>query len=326
MKYLGLLSIFFFCFCYSVRSQDTTSSAFLLPVTYDTSAQQTQQEQQTQQAQQIIPDPYLFIDRYRVIESRDDSVFIWERFVNYHTTWELDEIESIVESYLSFDDKTIHYSPRFDASKKKDTTLIYLLDSGDYVHPFCNIVTSRFGPRRRRYHYGTDVDLNTGDTVRSAFDGTVRIAKYNRSYGYLVIVRHYNGLETYYAHLSKLLVQPDTKIKAGEPIGLGGNTGRSRGSHLHWEIRYLGAPLNPEMVVDFANCRLKSDTLYLSRSLFPYLGSGIAGSGVSYHRIRSGETLSSIARRYGTSVSNLQRLNRMGNSSTIRVGNSLRVR
>jgi hypothetical protein len=315
MKYLCSLVIFGFSFCYLVHSQDTLMSGYLLSVPdHDTSTKQ------------VIPDPYLFIDKYRIVESRDDSVCISEIFINRNGFRELDELESIVENYLFFDDNTIHYSPRFDAAKKKDTTLIHLLDSGVYVHPFCNIITSRFGPRRRKYHYGTDIRLLTGDSVVTAFDGVVRISKYNRSYGYLVIVRHYNGLETYYAHLSKLLVEPNERVKAGDVIGLGGNTGRSYGSHLHWEIRYLGAPINPEMIVDFTNCSLKSDTLYLSRALFSYLGSSRLASGASYHRIRSGETLSSIARRYGTSVSNLQRLNRMGRSTTIRVGNSLRIR
>ncbi|MDR0619456.1 MAG: peptidoglycan DD-metalloendopeptidase family protein [Bacteroidales bacterium] len=319
MKYLYPLVIFGVIFgfglCNIAHPQDTLTSGFLLPVpNRDTSTKQ------------VIPDPYLFIDRYNIVESRDDSICISEIFINRNGLWELDELESIVENYLFFDDNTIHYSPRFDATKKKDTTSVYLLDSGVYVHPFCNIITSRFGRRGRRYHYGTDVDLHTGDSVVTAFDGIVRISKYNRSYGYLVIVRHYNGLETYYAHLSKLLVEPNEKVKAGDVIGLGGNTGRSFGSHLHWEIRYLGAPINPEMLVDFNNCCLKSDTLYLSRALFSYLGSDRLGSGAKYHKIRSGETLSSIARRYGTSVSNLQRLNRMGRSTTIRVGNSLRVR
>jgi murein DD-endopeptidase MepM/ murein hydrolase activator NlpD len=196
-------------------------------------------------AQQIIPNPYLFIDRYRILESRDDSAYISKMFLYRNGLQELDELESIVESYLSFDDNTIHYSPRFDASKKRDTTLICLLDSGVYVHPFCNIVTSRFGLRRRHYHYGTDVDVNTGDTIVTAFDGVVRISKYNRSYGYLVIVRHYNGLETYYAHCESLLVSVGDVVAQGQQIGTVGISGNATGYHLHFEVRVNGAYQNP---------------------------------------------------------------------------------
>ncbi|MDR1973929.1 MAG: peptidoglycan DD-metalloendopeptidase family protein [Bacteroidales bacterium] len=310
MKRFCLLTTLVISLSFSTHAQDTIAPAYLLPAQHDT-------------AKSIIPDPYIFVDRYSVSESRDDSLLIWEMFSDYSHFYEL---ESIVEQYLSFDDNTIHYSPRFDPLKKKDTTLIYLLDSGEYVHPSPGHITSRFGPRRRKYHYGTDIKLYTGDTVRSAFDGVVRISRYNRSYGYLIIVRHYNGLETYYAHLSKLIAVPDQKVKAGDVLGLGGNTGRSSGAHLHWEIRYLGTPINPEKIVDIANGKLFSDTLYLCRALFSYIkGSGSDGT-TRYHKVKNGETLSSIARRYGTSVSNLQRLNRMSRSTTIRVGSSLRVR
>ncbi len=304
--------IYFLFFYHFVYSQDSVYSTYLLPKA-DTSLSASQ-----------IVNPYLFIDRYGVLESRDDSAYIYEMF----SEWVFDELERIVESYQSFDDHRIHYSPRFDPLKKKDTTLIYLLDSGGvYAQPHPGHLVSRFGQRRRRYHYGVDLKLYTGDTVRSAFDGIVRISTYNRGgYGYLVIVRHNNGLETYYSHLSRLLVKPEDEVKAGDVIGLGGSTGRSTGPHLHWEIRYLGTPINPEKLVDFTNKRLISDTLYLSRALFSYISGGTGSGGASYHRIRSGETLSSIARRYGTSVSNLQRLNRMGRSTSIRAGNTIRVR
>ena len=117
----------------------------------------------------------------------------------------------------------------------------------DFDCPVQGIVTSRYGYRKGRYHNGIDLNLRTGDTVKAAFSGRVRYAKWNDGgFGNLVIIRHHNGLETFYAHLSKHLVAPDQEVKAGEPIGLGGNTGRSFGAHLHFEVRFYDAPMNPE--------------------------------------------------------------------------------
>ena len=114
------------------------------------------------------------------------------------------------------------------------------------------VVTSNFGPRWRRLHAGIDIKVYTGDTIRAAFDGKIRITNYDRrGYGYHVVIRHPNGLETLYGHLSKILVKADAVVKAGDIIGLGGNTGRSYGSHLHFETRLLGQPINPAFMFDF---------------------------------------------------------------------------
>lgn len=130
------------------------------------------------------------------------------------------------------------------------------LDVTGYVAPVRGKLVSPFGyrPRFGRMHRGVDLDLNVGDTVVSAFDGRVRIAKYERrGYGYYLVLRHDNGLETVYGHLSRFLVKPDQYIKAGQPIALGGNTGRSTGPHLHFETRFMGIALNPASIIDFEN-------------------------------------------------------------------------
>jgi LysM repeat protein len=132
----------------------------------------------------------------------------------------------------------------------------YTIDVSQFVMPFEGRVSSKFGVRRRRFHYGTDIKLQIGDTVRAAFDGKVRVKKYQgrrKGYGKYLVLRHPNGLETVYGHLSDYLVEQDETVKAGQPIGLGGNTGRSFGSHLHFECRFLGMPINPEEIVDFDN-------------------------------------------------------------------------
>ncbi len=130
------------------------------------------------------------------------------------------------------------------------------LDVTGYVAPVRGKLVSPFGyrPRFGRMHRGVDLDLNVGDTVVAAFDGRVRIAKYERrGYGYYLVLRHDNGLETVYGHLSRFLVKPDQYIKAGQPIALGGNTGRSTGPHLHFETRFMGIALNPASIIDFEN-------------------------------------------------------------------------
>jgi murein DD-endopeptidase MepM/ murein hydrolase activator NlpD len=173
--------------------------------------------------------------------------------------------------------------------------------------------------------------MPTGTPIYSTFDGTIRVAKWNKSYGNLIVIRHDNGLETYYAHLSRIQVKPGQEVKAGEQIGLAGNTGRSYGSHLHFETRYLGAAINPDVIIDFSDGghKLKSDTLQLTASCFRKKGNNnqYAGGGSSqYYRVRKGDTLGAIARRNGTTVNKLCRLNGLKKTSIIRPGQRLKLR
>lgn len=217
----------------------------------------------------------------------------------------------------------------------KDTIWLCLTDSvhSEFHIPFNGSVTSGFGHRWGREHYGVDIDLHTGDTVRAAFSGKVRYSKYNGGgYGNLVIIRHYNGLETFYAHLKQCIVVPNQYVEAGDPIGIGGSTGHSTGSHLHFEVRFLDMPINPNEIINFKKYRLKKCNLLVRSGLFdPRAGSpNASGDYVSatktYHRIRSGETLSYLARRYRTSVSRICSLNNIRPTTILRIGRSLRVR
>lgn len=202
------------------------------------------------------------------------------------------------------------------------------IDCSKFCMPTFGYITSKFGPRRYRYHYGTDLKVQIGDTVRSAFNGQVRIVNYeSRGYGHYVVIRHDNGLETVYAHLSKVLVDENMRIYCGEPIGLGGNTGRSTGSHLHFETRYLGNAINPELLFDFENNTTKQDKyLITKKSSFYHHQEQQAMAQAQYYTVRSGDNLSVIARRHGTSVSALCRLNKLRETSILQVGQRLRVR
>lgn len=216
------------------------------------------------------------------------------------------------------------------------------------------VVTSNFGRRWGRMHKGIDVKVYIGDTIRAAFDGKVRIVRYEaRGYGNYVVIRHNNGLETIYGHMSKHLVDENQPVKAGDPIGLGGNTGRSTGSHLHFETRLCGVALNPALLFDFRNQDVTGDTYmfrrdsYNSESLAANKARGKAGDNedvaentdrrsesrnvataeaadVRYHKVRKGETLTSIARKRGTTVGELCRLNHITKSKRVKPGQILR--
>ena len=190
-------------------------------------------------------------------------------------------------------------------------------------------ITSPFGPRWRRMHNGLDLKVNIGDTIVAAFDGKVRIVKYERrGYGKYVVIRHDNGLETVYGHLSKQLVEENQLVKAGEVIGLGGNTGRSTGSHLHFETRFLGIAINPIYMFDFPKQDIVADT-YTFRKAKGVNRAGshdtqVADGAIRYHKVKSGDTLSRIAKLRGVSVSTLCKLNRIKPTTTLRIGQVLR--
>lgn len=207
-------------------------------------------------------------------------------------------------------------------------------------------VTSNFGyrPRFKRMHKGIDVKVYTGDTIYAAFDGKIRIVKYEGSgYGNYVVIRHNNGLETVYAHLSKHLVRVNDVVKSGQPIGLGGNTGRSFGSHLHFETRLCGEPINPAFLFDFAeqdvtgdyyvfrkgrsgsSSRVEATASADVRPAAPGASNDERGAGSShYYKVKRGDSLSAIAHKLGTNVQHLQSTNRLGRNSGLRPGQILK--
>ena len=244
-----------------------------------------------------------------------------------------------------WDTTNIHAYRDIELDSLPEATAIRLVDSLEsYHYPYIGRITSRYGPRRGRAHQGLDIGLKTGDPIYATFDGKVRVSKAAGDYGNLVIIRHNNGLETYYAHLSQRDVEVGDWIVAGQQIGLGGSTGRSTGPHLHYEVRYKGQSFDPERLIDFSNGNLRRDELLLKRRHFSIYSKyeqdfgdeeevakqeeaeRKAAAAVQYHTVRSGDTLGAIARKYGTSVSRICQLSGIKSTSILRIGQKLRVR
>lgn len=216
-----------------------------------------------------------------------------------------------------------HYSAR--TATVPDSFLIDL--TRFHMPTTSHIITSDFGVRRGRQHKGVDIKVYTGDTIRSAFSGKVRIVRYDeKGYGNYVVIRHHNGLETIYGHMSKNLVMQNDEVRAGTPIGLGGNSGRTPDSHLHFETRFCGIALDPALLFDFRNQDVTGDTYLFCRNTTNSAAptEGKAETAARYHKVASGETLASIARKHNTTVDDLCRLNRIGKSARLRVGQILK--
>ena len=256
-----------------------------------------------------------------------------------------------------------------DLPEEIEVKVLETLD--DYHCPVMGRIVSKYGPRGRRNHNGIDLGLKTGEPIYATFPGRVRYSNYNTGgFGNLIILRHPNGLETYYAHLSRNNVKVGDWVAAGEVIGYGGSTGRSRGPHLHFEMRYCDQTFDPQHLIDFETGNLKYGTFLLERKFFNIrsrategleddeslidpsaLAAGADSASVSeaiiaeverkdreaaakaaeekvakYHTIRSGDTLGGIARKYGTSVTAICKLNGISSKTTLRVGRKLRVR
>ena len=250
------------------------------------------------------------------------------------------------------------------ASVLPDTFRIDL--RGFHMPTTSRVLTSNFGARWGRQHKGLDIKVYIGDTIRAAFSGKVRIVRYEgKGYGKYVVIRHYNGLETIYGHMSKQLVTEDQEVRAGDPIGLGGNTGRSTGSHLHFETRLCGIALNPALMFDFKNQDVVNDYYVFRKSTYNRESAeatrlrGVGGVAVNgdldipmarqtyasaststqsirtkstnikthstrFHKVSKGETLSSIAKKRGMTVSAICKLNHIKASTKIRPGQILR--
>lgn len=202
------------------------------------------------------------------------------------------------------------------------------VDCSNFRIPVPGAVTSNFGPRRYRYHYGIDLRLNVGDSVLASFKGKVRIIDYEaHGYGHYVVIRHDNGLETVYAHLSKVIVELNQTVKSGELIALGGNTGHSTGPHLHFETRYIGNAINPASIINFNTGKVFANSYLITKKGSFYYQREIKQLQIAkYYKVRKGDNLGQIAARNGTSISALCKMNKIKTKTKIIPGQRLRIR
>lgn len=256
-------------------------------------------------------------------------------------TWDYIELErpdiDTTGLFEDWDIESIHAYRDVKVSDLPESVDLLLVDTAHrFVAPFIGRRSSTFKMRKGRPHNGVDIPLRVGDTIRSPFDGVVRYVgggKATGGYGNLIVVRHPNGLETYYGHLSEHLVAENDLVAAGEPIGLGGSTGRSTGPHLHFETRYMGKPFDPERVIDFDNGTLRDTLLTIKRHYFN-VGShyGMTDkqsknvTAAQYYTVKKGDTLGKIAQKHHTTVNALCRLNGIKSNKILRIGQRLRVR
>ena len=189
--------------------------------------------------------------------------------------------------------------------------------------PIVGKITSRYGWRDSKNHHGMDIDLEVWDPVKAAFPGMVRYVGYSSGYGRLVVIRHYNGLETYYAHLHRYKVKVGDQVESADVIGLGGSSGKSTGSHLHFEVRYKGIPFNPEHIISFNDEKLHADTVICSKNKYGYT---VIPKGTVFYTIKRGDYLYKIAGEFGISVNKLCYLNGINRNSVLRVGQKLRIK
>jgi murein DD-endopeptidase MepM/ murein hydrolase activator NlpD len=249
-----------------------------------------------------------------------------------------------------YEDWENHYAHR--ATAVPDS---FRIDLRNFCMPTdSRVLTSNFGSRWGRQHKGLDIKVYIGDTIRAAFPGKVRVVRYEAGgYGNFVVIRHHNGLETIYGHMSKHLVKPDQDVKAGDAIGLGGNTGRSTGSHLHFETRLCGVALNPALMFDFRNQDVVGDYYMFRKNSYSKESAqatrlrGVGGSVVAedrldtpgsstiasqqtartatrLHKVQKGETLYSIARKRHTTVDAICKLNRISKNTRLKMGQILK--
>lgn len=266
-----------------------------------------------------------------------------------------EEVQDVVPEVISYDDVEDYYdflpftktqSAQIKLSEYNNIEVNDLqvmlkdMDSTEFCYPApkSSYVTSPYGWRKGRMHSGIDLKVQLGEDIYAAFDGVVRMVEYNRSgYGYYLVIRHFNGLETLYSHASKILVEVNQRVKAGDVVALGGRTGRATGTHLHFEVRLAGQYINPNLVIDTDNHAQQPKNLYLTTRKGKLYASNdddkaareaeiLSTLSIQYHVVKSGDVLGRIASRYGSTVSTICRLNNIKSNSTLRIGQRLVVR
>ena len=308
--------------------------------------EEEEEEEEEEEFSEDIPMPIDTIDtedRYRKVVLFDNSTWV------YYNMEKPDIPDSLSTDH--WETEMVHTYRDIALKDLPDEVELRLIDS---VHGYCiphpGPITSQFKVRWHRAHKGSDIGLDMGDAVYAAFDGVVRAALPSRmtgGYGNVLVIRHINGLETYYGHLSRYIVKSGDIVKAGELIGYGGSTGRSTGPHLHFETRYMGQSFDPERIFDFYSGTIRDEVFVLKKHYFSinshygqsdqqsYAASkktptdsspAKAKSKAVYYKVKKGDTLSKIAAKHGTTISKICKLNGIRQNKVLQIGQRLRVK
>lgn len=280
----------------------------------------------------------------KILELKNDSVFLSD----VHSLLENNtvKISDTLKKQISDERWTTRTFDPYKNEMKKYPFKIEFEDTV-YVSPIKRrkVVTSRYGWRNRKPHRGIDIDLITGDKVMAMFDGKVRYVNYVRGHGRTVVVRHSNGLETIYSHLSRQLVKPNQLVKKGDVLGKGGRTGNARGSHLHLVVRYKGVYINPEYLFEFDESNaIRGKEVWVTKEwATPYIHNSKRQSKVALlcttydealqseknrrkiYIVKRGDTLGKISNKYNVSIRNLCKTNSIRRNGVLRVGQKLVV-
>lgn len=292
----------------------------------------------------LVKSPTDPIDTLDTVNEHIKVILYADNTWQYYKTPEYQQVTGVFDEYWS---ETATNPYGIQQSELPASWSIWLVDELDQYHcPFIGDVHPRgkFGPRRGRRHQGVDLPLKTGDPIYATFTGKVRMSKYLGGFGNLIVIRHENGIETFYGHLSKRYVEAGDWVNAGDVIGLGGSSGRSTGPHLHFETRYKGFAFDPQWIIDFKTGKLRQRLFLLKKKFFNIYSNyeqdfedeikneeedkaeDAEKAAMKYYTIRSGDTLSKIARNHGTTIKELCRLNGISQNTTLKIGKKIRVR
>jgi len=315
----------------------------------------------TSNSQSVVLDTIQYKEKFIVLYENN----LWDFTISPEEHSREKALTESMEIFTKYWNNDIPFASSYpDPGPIPDSIILIVTDEQrEFVMPIYGRINSGFGWRSGVKHNGLDIDLDRGDPIKAAFDGKVRYAKFNEGgYGNLVIIRHFNGLETYYAHLTNINVKPNQIVKAGQIIGTGGNSGATwTGEHLHFEMRWMDHPFDPLKIIKYDSLCLFSDTLILTpqdfkmtqshKAFYSYInGTGkppqtytnttttttttntrtsyrVHPSQVpNYHVVKSGDTLSGIAYKYGTTIDALCRRNGLTKSSVLQIGQKIKLK
>ncbi len=189
------------------------------------------------------------------------------------------------------------------------------------------LIGSPYGIRSHRLHRGVDVNVIKDEPVVAAYPGEVTMSRYNKGgYGHYVLIKHPNGIETLYAHLSKRLLSVGDKVFPGDIVGLAGNSGRSSAAHLHFEIRYSEVNIDPTTVIDFPHWTLQPgvDKFSMKKARNDHRKIQAQLRNYNFYVVQAGDSQGDVANWFNISIESLCRINDLKPGAPLKAGQKLR--